>query len=1015
MRISTDVLQTLNEQGVDVSSAWLWVDNDSYDGSYRQVLEQPISLEAVTLDFLRWKVSTITLTIRASDSITSNVLFAGEAALVDDAQGTVAANHNDLLGISGEYPYYHLSAAAHSLINGEAALTGTGALLLTSSVPSLIGIGTANGLCGLGSDSRVAWANLPASLSGAVHYVGTWDASTNTPTLPDPTTNNGAYYAVSVAGSYSGIQFAVGDACISNGTSYEKIDNTQLVTSVFGRVGAIAAAATDYSSYYPRLDNTYTDPSWIGSLAWTKISGKPSTLSGYGVASTDTLFDTKYLGINANAATASKLAAARTIAMSGDGTWSTSFDGSANATGALTLATVNSNVGSFGSGYQVPYITVNAKGQVTAVANYNITIPHTQISDWSTATSSFLTASQAISLKGAVTGSGTTSIATSFANTHLAGINQDLSTASSPTFINLIVPEGGGYYGGIGYGAASGNGNAGNYGSWTPVARIAITPTYCTHEIKISHDFYGEQASSIFDVKICTNKANGSDAVKITCTGYACLACVYYLVSNDIIYLWLYRGGGNGVGNYTSTITHSSSIGNITLVADGSYVTTQPTGSAIVPGATWDMTSFSISQMLYANGGITGSLTGHASLDLPLAGGTMDDNSGIRVEGAQSGGFVTQYKNASYPNDLRLAGISSGYFNFGYNSSLFSSLSFIGTSYSAGYVKLDGPGTSGNLMANKFILAGGSAAQFLKADGSVDKNVYLPLSGTASNASALGGVASDYFVQGQNATRTVIQPTAATSQSQLFKSGFYCSSVWTDAPVASTWTHLIHTQYGNDGGSSNTWSFDIAANFGSAADPGSPEGYYVRAIALGSSTGWRQLIHSANYTAYNNFTSGLSASNLTVDNAIHADSLWLLANSFTINSPSPSTILLGLTSCPMHISPSDGYLTLPNGLGIGGTLSLASVGAANATYSSTVHKGKLVIIAQSNFFTLPASASVGDWCIVCSVAVTAAHADPGSIRAPGGMYVRGGSTTGTSVPVCGAMVAAFDGSHWYVG
>ena len=88
MRISTDILQTIDENGVDLSSSWLWVDNDTYDTSYRQVLEQPISLEAITLDFCRWKVPTVTLTIRTTDSSASDVLFSGEAALIDDDQDT---------------------------------------------------------------------------------------------------------------------------------------------------------------------------------------------------------------------------------------------------------------------------------------------------------------------------------------------------------------------------------------------------------------------------------------------------------------------------------------------------------------------------------------------------------------------------------------------------------------------------------------------------------------------------------------------------------------------------------------------------------------------------------------------------------------------------------------------------------------------------------------------------------------------------------------------------------------
>lgn len=64
--------------------------------------------------------------------------------------------------------------------------------------------------------------------------------------------------------------------------------------------------------------------------------------------------------IGGNAATATKLLNARTISLTGDGTASMSFDGSANASGALTLATVNSNVGTFTK------VTVNAKGLVTA-------------------------------------------------------------------------------------------------------------------------------------------------------------------------------------------------------------------------------------------------------------------------------------------------------------------------------------------------------------------------------------------------------------------------------------------------------------------------------------------------------------------------------------------------------------------------------------------------------------------------------------------------------------------------
>ncbi len=53
------------------------------------------------------------------------------------------------------------------------------------------------------------------------------------------------------------------------------------VTSVFGRTGAITAAAGDYSAVQVTnavsQTGTYPNPAWITSLAWTKVSGAPST------------------------------------------------------------------------------------------------------------------------------------------------------------------------------------------------------------------------------------------------------------------------------------------------------------------------------------------------------------------------------------------------------------------------------------------------------------------------------------------------------------------------------------------------------------------------------------------------------------------------------------------------------------------------------------------------------------------------------------------------------------------
>ena len=70
--------------------------------------------------------------------------------------------------------------------------------------------------------------------------------------------------------------------------------------------------------------------------------------------------------LSGNATTATTLATGRTIAITGDLAYTSgAFNGSAAVTGTGTLATVNSNVGSFTSAN----ITVNAKGLITAAAN----------------------------------------------------------------------------------------------------------------------------------------------------------------------------------------------------------------------------------------------------------------------------------------------------------------------------------------------------------------------------------------------------------------------------------------------------------------------------------------------------------------------------------------------------------------------------------------------------------------------------------------------------------------------
>lgn len=105
------------------------------------------------------------------------------------------------------------------------------------------------------ANGLASWQAIPISL---MSFLGNWNASTNTPALVDGTGDQGDVYRVSVAGSQdlgSGlISFDIGDWVYYTGAVWEKGDNTDQVSSVFGRTGAVVAATNDYT--WAQIDKT---------------------------------------------------------------------------------------------------------------------------------------------------------------------------------------------------------------------------------------------------------------------------------------------------------------------------------------------------------------------------------------------------------------------------------------------------------------------------------------------------------------------------------------------------------------------------------------------------------------------------------------------------------------------------------------------------------------------------------------------------------------------------------------
>ena len=111
------------------------------------------------------------------------------------------------------------------------------------------------------TQGAAVWYNI--GLSGE-SFKGTWNASTNTPTLADGTGANGDFYLVSVAGTQNlgsgSISFTVGDQVIYNGTIWQKIESGVDYTPE-----NVANKATDFSTVndtlYPSVQasKTYAD------------------------------------------------------------------------------------------------------------------------------------------------------------------------------------------------------------------------------------------------------------------------------------------------------------------------------------------------------------------------------------------------------------------------------------------------------------------------------------------------------------------------------------------------------------------------------------------------------------------------------------------------------------------------------------------------------------------------------------------------------------------------------------
>lgn len=166
--------------------------------------------------------------------VSNNAVATTKAAAAAASAAAAATSESNASTSEGNASTSETNAAASATTANEWAVTAEDTLVPSGNM--------------VDEYSAYHWAQKAQEYAtGTLTYKGAWDASTTTyPTSPV----QGDFWKVSVGGTTAvdSVVWSVGDSAIYNGTDWDQIDNSDAITTVFGRTGAITANSGDYTA-----------------------------------------------------------------------------------------------------------------------------------------------------------------------------------------------------------------------------------------------------------------------------------------------------------------------------------------------------------------------------------------------------------------------------------------------------------------------------------------------------------------------------------------------------------------------------------------------------------------------------------------------------------------------------------------------------------------------------------------------------------------------------------------------